>query len=355
MFCIFVLAVEISTSSVRILQLTDLHYGEGDWQDEMNSNAQENQLLWEHPDLTVVTGDLVSGYAWPSTQGWYNQSYQKFIKPFKKHNAPWALVLGNHDIEADLTGHEIMEMDKREALSLSSIEISSLSHSSNYYIPITHKGQLKLIVWAIDTGNRNHLEFGYDKIHEDQYEWIRSVQKVVKLVSGQDVPGIVFVHIPPPEFMDVWPESKGHRFENVACPGDHSRTLVKGLDNIIAFVAGHDHFNDYEGEIEGIKLYHGRKTGYAGVGPEPHFNKGARVFEYRFEDKVLDSWIREENGEVVRLKGRKGLLEVQATCAESVSDRYKWILILLSIGFSLLIALFYYLKKLKDKELRFTL
>jgi pre-mRNA-splicing factor SYF1 len=348
----FCQSLEIVSSSLKILQLTDLHYGEGEIQDSLNTNAIENQLRWEDPDIVVVTGDLVSGYAWPGTEGWFNQSYQKFIKPLKKFKKPWALVLGNHDIEADLSGNEILKLEEFEALSLSHKEISSLSHSSNYYVPITHKGELKLVLWALDTGNRNHLEFGYDKIHQDQLEWVRSTQEAFKISSGKEIPGMVFVHIPPPEFMDLWPVSKGHRFEDVACPGDHSRYVLEGLDHVLAFVAGHDHFNDYEGKLGNFSLFYGRKTGYAGVGPEPYFNKGARVFQVFFENFRVDSWIREETGEVVRLKERKGNMEVQVVCAESQPTNYLFLLVVPFVGLTC-IALGFIRKK--EKPLRFTL
>jgi hypothetical protein len=31
----------------------------------------ENLIDWEKPDLAILTGDMVSGYAWDNTDGWY--------------------------------------------------------------------------------------------------------------------------------------------------------------------------------------------------------------------------------------------------------------------------------------------
>ena len=39
-----VLALEITNKSLKILQFTDLHYGEGDTQDRLNTQIQENLL-----------------------------------------------------------------------------------------------------------------------------------------------------------------------------------------------------------------------------------------------------------------------------------------------------------------------
>lgn len=64
-------------------------------------------------------------------------------------------------------------------------------------------------------------------------------------------------------------------------------------------VAGHDHFNDYMGTYKDVQLIYGRKTGYAGNGPEPHFTKGARVFVLDLEDQTFSTYIREEDGRVL--------------------------------------------------------
>jgi predicted MPP superfamily phosphohydrolase len=28
---------------------------------------------WEKPDLAILTGDMVSGYAWDHSEGWYEK------------------------------------------------------------------------------------------------------------------------------------------------------------------------------------------------------------------------------------------------------------------------------------------
>lgn len=47
-----------------MVQFTDIHYGEGEEQDRNNSRLIREILEQEQPDLAVVTGDVVSGYAW---------------------------------------------------------------------------------------------------------------------------------------------------------------------------------------------------------------------------------------------------------------------------------------------------
>jgi Calcineurin-like phosphoesterase len=318
----FVLALEISIDCVKILQFTDLHYGEGDWQDEKNSNLQKKLIEWEQPDLAVLTGDLVSGYSWPGSLGWYMKYYKKYIQPMKDYKLPWAIALGNHDIEADLTGLEIMDIDNKEPLSLSKTIFRGLNHASNYYVPITHNGKIFFIIWILDTGNRNHLEFGFDRIHEDQLDWIKYTQNALNQASGYEIPGMMFMHIPPPEYMDIWDGSLGNKYADVSCPGNHTRYVMKSLKNIIAVSVGHDHYNDYQGKMLNISMFYGRKTGYAGVGPEPQFDKGGRVFVYNFTDRSLVSWIRDENGNKIVHTNRQGLFNFQYICDESIPQSY---------------------------------
>ena len=59
----FAIALEVKSPSVKILQMTDLHYGEGNARDQLNIAIQESLLDLEKPDLVIITGDVVSGYA----------------------------------------------------------------------------------------------------------------------------------------------------------------------------------------------------------------------------------------------------------------------------------------------------
>jgi predicted MPP superfamily phosphohydrolase len=47
-----------------MVQFTDLHFGETDEDDANNQRLMGEILDSEKPDLVVMTGDLISGYAW---------------------------------------------------------------------------------------------------------------------------------------------------------------------------------------------------------------------------------------------------------------------------------------------------
>jgi len=56
-----------SDGKMKIVQLTDMHYGEGDDKDLKNDNIIEAILGFEKPDFVVNTGDVISGYMWNGT------------------------------------------------------------------------------------------------------------------------------------------------------------------------------------------------------------------------------------------------------------------------------------------------
>jgi predicted MPP superfamily phosphohydrolase len=47
-----------------MVQFTDIHFGEDEPDDLDNMRLISDILEQEKPDLAVITGDVVSGYAW---------------------------------------------------------------------------------------------------------------------------------------------------------------------------------------------------------------------------------------------------------------------------------------------------
>lgn len=315
------LALEIgSRARLKILQFTDLHYGENEASNSLTFALQSQLLDSEKPDLVVLTGDMVSGYAWDGSKSWYAQLHARYIQPMRKRAVPWALTLGNHDIEADLNGEEIMRLDAGENLSVSRPGPTYLNHSSNYYVPITRQGKLVFVLWMLDSGNRDHClgMQGYDCIHSDQLEWLQNTQTALFEGAGEAVPGFVFMHMPPADYMDLWEAGQpaGFKYEAVSCWAVRTNFL-QSLTHIVGMAVGHDHFNDYSGSWQGVGLYYGRKTGHAGNGPSPFFLRGARSYLISPETTLVDSYITDERGTRVVHTGKQGLREQQVRCAES--------------------------------------
>ena len=78
------------------------------------------------------------------------------------------------------------------------------------------------------------------------------------------VPSLAFVHVPVPEFMEVWNKglARGSKHEDVNCPMHDSGFFRTAKElNITAIYSGHDHDNNYEGVLNGVRLAYGHKTG----------------------------------------------------------------------------------------------
>lgn len=78
------------------------------------------------------------------------------------------------------------------------------------------------------------------------------------------VPSLAFVHVPVPEFMDLWNRgaARGSKHETVNCPMHDSRLFRAAREmGISAIYSGHDHDNNYEGVLDGVRLAYGHKTG----------------------------------------------------------------------------------------------
>lgn len=80
----------------KMVQFTDIHFGENEENDVMAQNLIRKVIELEQPDLAVVTGDVVSGYAWDGkTEGWYAKHYEKLAQAL--NGTYWAMTAGNHD------------------------------------------------------------------------------------------------------------------------------------------------------------------------------------------------------------------------------------------------------------------
>jgi predicted MPP superfamily phosphohydrolase len=87
----------------KILQLTDLHYSEGEDRDQNNHDMITNLLNYEKPDMVANTGDVVSGYNWNGEDHpWTEIYWNKFAQTVQDLGYYWASTAGNHDTQGDL-------------------------------------------------------------------------------------------------------------------------------------------------------------------------------------------------------------------------------------------------------------
>jgi Calcineurin-like phosphoesterase len=98
-----------SDGTFKLTQFTDSHFGEAYDSDILAASAIYRTVITiEDPDVVVLTGDQVSGYAWDGTQGWFAEMYARVLDTILSLGYPYFYLNGNHDPQADLTQREIM-------------------------------------------------------------------------------------------------------------------------------------------------------------------------------------------------------------------------------------------------------
>lgn len=286
-----------------IVQLTDVHWRNGDDKDMMSRDLMERVVEAEQPDLVIFTGDLVAAYASDDPI----QSLKDAVKLVEERQIPWALVYGNHDTERLVSRQEFTEAVLAHAYSVTERGPVDVTGYGNFTLPIVDKGDRVVNrLYFFDSGSMSPLPNveGYDWIRRDQIEWyVGQSQKYTADNDGVPIPALAFFHIPLPEYQEVWERSVcyGNQFEDVCCPKVNSGLFAAMVEmgDVAGTFVGHDHVNDYWGTLHGIKLCYGRATGYNEYGREG-FARGARVIRLRAGEREFETWLRLDDGSVVR-------------------------------------------------------
>ncbi len=282
----------------KIVQFTDVHWANGNEKDLKTSSLMRRVLEEEKPELVVFTGDT-------SVSADNLNSLRKALEPVNEAQIPFAVVFGNHDDEEGESKEALLEVQKESGLCLTEAGDPGISGLGNYILKISSNDGKKTgwILYMLDSGtyNENDKVKGYGYIQRDQIKWYMDSSEAIKKECG-DVPALAFFHIPLPEYNDVWQLKTcyGEKNEEVCCPKQNSGMFSAMLEmgDVKGVFVGHDHVNDYYGELYGIKLYYGRGTGYNTYGHE-NFAHGARIIRLRENQLEFESWLRLEDGTVI--------------------------------------------------------
>ncbi|KAL4419342.1 hypothetical protein ABPG75_005873 [Micractinium tetrahymenae] len=283
-----------------IAQFTDMHYGQGTHNDLRTDQVQSAVLAAEQPDLAAFSGDQVSGFAWDGSPRWFEERWRQLLQPTMAAGVPHASILGNHDGEANLGRREIVELDQRLGgnWTLSLPGPRYLFGAGNYYLDVlnaTGEG-VAARMWFLDSGSLGceGLRDGWGCVPSGTVDWVAE-----RAAALPHVPSLAFIHIPLPQFLELWNSqpTRGSKGEAVACPlrdtGVFEAFRQLGIE---AVYSGHDHLIDFYGTLGGVRLAYGRKTGYGNYGPAGA--KGARIIRLRQGQSAALSatWIRTEDG-----------------------------------------------------------
>src|SRR5665648_580536 len=112
----------------KIAQFTDLHWDNNSPKCKQTIETIRLVLSAEKPDLVILTGDIVTAVS--AKAGWLAVS-----QIFMDAKVPWAVTLGNHDAEPEITRDQIFEILATRSYFVGS-KGPDLSGCGNYALPI---------------------------------------------------------------------------------------------------------------------------------------------------------------------------------------------------------------------------
>jgi hypothetical protein len=234
----------------------------------------------------------------------------------EERGVPWAAVYGNHDDEGSLTRAELMAVQRSCRMCLSEAGPRQVTGVGNYLLTVRSARGVgpAAALYFLDSGSYAPPEVGgYGWIARDQITWFLGASRGLAEVSpappsagsgaAPRVPALAFFHIPLPEYEEVWERRpcRGSKHEAVCCPRVNSGFLdaLCQAGDVVGVFVGHDHVNDYEGTLKGLRLCYGRASGFGSYGLEG-FPRGARVIRLREGEREFDTWLRLDDGSLVR-------------------------------------------------------
>lgn len=292
--------LSFKNGTFKIIQFTDLHWIKGHEYAAYNDSTVQlmHRLIQEEqPDLVIITGDVVVSKG--AEEGW-----KEVIRPMTDLKVPFAIVFGNHDTESDMPKNEVLQLLQKNPYNLSGNSDKSLSGEGNCFLEVKSVGTRKTecVLYLFDSHAYSSMPQveGYDWIKNDQIQWYRRTSKRFSSEAGKGIPALAFFHIPFPEYELVRNQENvlGNHSETVCSPSLNSGLFASFVEmgDVMGVFVGHDHNNDFAGELDGICLAYGRKTGYASAYHEI-LKRGARVIVLHENERAFDSYIRTSGGQ----------------------------------------------------------
>ena len=288
--------------SFKIVQFTDIHWQNGEEVDQKSAELMVSIAQAEAPDLIVLTGDILSGGGCDDAI----KSLRQVIEITERSGIPWSAVFGNHDDEGTANRQELMQAMQESKLSIVEPGPEEVPGVGNFVLTVQSldNSQPAALLYFIDSGSYAPTDIGgYDWIRRGQIEWYLSESERYTEMAGKTLPALAFFHIPIPEYHEVWDfhTCYGAKYEDVCAPKINTGLFaaLHEAGDVMGTFVGHEHVNDFWGDLHGIRLCYGRATGYNTYGREG-FSRGARVIELTEGERQFETWLHLENGVLLR-------------------------------------------------------
>ncbi len=290
----------------KIMQLADVQEGAKVSPDTLRLISLA--IRQEKPDLVVFTGDQLYGihpsFYTKNRKELAKATVKTIISPIEEAGIPFAVTYGNHDCQVGLSNAEQADIYNESAFCISG-EYRCDEDKGTFRLPLYNNSKHIFDVYLIDSNGQSPTG-EYLPVSEEQLQWFRNERERAK--ENEDyTKGIVFQHIPVPEYYDVIKRVKfgtkgaveafrqhkgefyvlpeeiknqgGFMHESPATPdrnsGQFAALLEKG--NILALIVGHDHINSFVADHSGMKLIYTQCAGFNVYGPGR--NRGVRIIE----------------------------------------------------------------------------
>lgn len=290
----------------KIMQIADVQEGANVSPDTLR--LLRLALKKEKPDLAVFTGDQIYGVHPSFYIGDKKKNAENTIKtilsPLEEAGVPFAVTFGNHDCQVGLSNSEQAEIYNESHLCVHGVYADE-KDKGTFRLPLYDEKKHIFDIFLIDSNGQTPMG-EYLPVNEKQLKWFVEERERAK-ENGECTNGIVFQHIPVPEFYDVLKQVKfgtkgaveafrnykgkffvlpegirnsgGFMGESPAVPDRNSGEfdILKEKGNILALIVGHDHINSFVAEKDGVKLIYTQCAGFNVYGPK--LKRGVRIIE----------------------------------------------------------------------------
>lgn len=257
----------------RVLHITDLQEGLYPRKDTMRLLCA--LLNSTRPDLVIMTGDQLKGYSpWFRLAGkaGVQNTIKMLMAPMERRRIPYAVTFGNHDIQCGLSNEEQADLYRQLPCGVCPSEGPA---AGTFYLTVHQRdGKKALRFYLLDSGNVTK-HGSYEPPSGEVLNWLKD------RMAKEELPSMVFQHIPLPEYKKC---AQVMINEPVCSPGRNAGEfeMLRSNRKVMAVFCGHDHKNDFLGQVDGIDLGYTPSSGFACYGPG--VNRGGRLLVFH-EDK----------------------------------------------------------------------
>lgn len=274
------------------------------------------------PDLVLFTGDNILGNhlldrrvgsghfaeGKEATLQSMSESIGYIMQPLEDRNIPTAMIYGNHDDMNEVTKDEQAEIFRGYKCMMDMNTADDSVDCDTYSIALTDEnGKTKFNIFMLDSAwqDKDEKRKCHTEVKKATVEWYKKEsQRLREENGGENVPSILFLHVPLPEILQLTEEceksvdfalpkgensgkfmrldgrkAKGYMLEPPSILEESNGLFdaIKAEGNVLAIVNGHDHINNFIGTVDGIKMISTGCASFRCYGDKR--TRGVRLFE----------------------------------------------------------------------------